>query len=1847
MNETESIRLRKIRTHNLKAIDLDIPHKALTVITGLSGSGKSSLAFDTLFAEGQSRYIETFPPYIRQFLLRAEKPKAEAIEGILPAIAIEQDNTSANTRSTVSTMTGIADYLKLFYTRLAYPLCPQCHQKIRKSSPKTLTEFLYSAYPQKDFLICFPVHFSAHTPFKEACLMLLSQGYSKIWFENKIIRIDEEILERTDFGCQELLVVHSLQRTEPHKKTELLEIFDESFKSGKGRLMILLLPEKESLVFSDKLLCPIDNIEFEEPFPALFSFNNPKGACPTCHGFGRIITIDYDKVIPDKTLSIAQGAIRPFQSPNFAHWQAFLERMLKKRKISLSKKISAYSAAEWDYLINGEASKESAEILVEEDCWCGIKGFFSILEKKTYQTHIRIFLSHYRLYSQCPECNGSRFNKKTLCYKIDSGKTALSIGEFLQLPINELIHTVEGVEIPAFDQATMRIKEEILSRLCYLHDIGLGYLTLDRASRTLSGGETRRANLTICLGNKLTNTLFVLDEPTIGLHPKDCSRLIQLIQKLRNQGNTVVVVEHEETVIKHADYIVELGPGSGAEGGQVIYAGDLKGLCSCSSSLTGAYLSGKKTIPIPQKRRKPQSGFLEIRRATIHNLQELDVDIPLGLFVTITGVSGCGKSSLVQEIISYSLHKIQEINPPPGPFLTDRALIKGWENIEEVIEIDQSPIFKTPRSNLALYLGIWPYVKQLFASTEAAQIQGLEESHFSINSGEGRCPRCLGLGYEKIEMQFLSDVFIPCSVCKGKRFQPYILAIQYHGKSLDQILRMTAKEALMFFNLQAADSSRQANLHKKISSLLTLLEEVGLDYLQLGHPLNQLSGGESQRLKILGILSERLFNKKTRSHTKQRLIILDEPTTGLHIDDVKRLISLLQKLVDAANTLIVVEHNLDLILSSDWVIDLGPLGGKLGGKIIAQGPPETIAAAKESFTGIFLKEKLRASHSFLPTASSFFPSKCQSLFIRGARHHNLKSISLEIELAKTTVFTGISGSGKSTLAFDVLFAESRRRFLDSLSGYARQFIQSLEKPQVDDIECLPPSIAIEQRSNRPGSKSTVGTLSEIYPYLRLLFAKTGIPFDPETKEEAIRQTQEDILEAIRFRLSSKEEYRILAPLIRERKGIYVALGKWAQKKGYAGFRIDGQWYDCQQFPSLSRFKNHTIDLWIGNVNETTSFEELKKNVALALSLGKETLILCDAKNQKDYLFSTKFHCPQSGKSFDELDPRLFSFHSPLGWCPTCLGKGTVGEEEDQAEQQPMLCPDCQGKRLNALARSVFLPWLLQNTKPTIDFLCSLPIGELVNYMRSIESSVKQKEIVEKIVPEIIKRLEFICNIGLYYLSLERSSQSLSAGELQRIYLCSQLGSNLKGILYILDEPTIGLHPTENQKLLNSLEALKTKGNTLVIVEHDTETMKRADKIVDLGPGAGSEGGQVVFQGNYQALLHSQNSLTSQYLTKPMKHPWMGRKRRSCKKNTAWLKIEGISSNNLHDLTVEIPLGRLVVICGVSGSGKSTLLRDGIFMAVKEAIGKSHRSSIKGCWKRLSGAEAISSVCFVDQMPIGKNSRSTPITYLGLFDSIRDLFSQTPLARQRGYTKSRFSYNSKEGRCPDCLGNGTIQISMPLLPLFYLPCESCEGKRYNPQTLEILYKGKSIAEVLHMTVAEACHFFSSIEKLRKPFSILCEIGLSYLCLGQPTPTLSGGEAQRIKLAKELIAMEQKRIQKMFEWGAQKEPKILYLLEEPTIGLHLADIEKFLHLCQSLVEYGHTVVIIEHHPDVIAEADYVIELGPGAGEEGGKIIGTGTPEALAEIRHSPTAPFLKEIVDYSNQPLKSVKNQKENS
>jgi excinuclease ABC subunit A len=1812
----DSIRLRGARQNNLQGVDLELHTGKLIVVTGPSGSGKSSLAFDTIYAEGQRRYVETFSPYTRQFLERMDKPLVDSIEGIPPAIAIEQANIVRTTRSTVGTITEINDYLKLLFPRAAKAFCPKCSGEILPGTPGSILRQILAAHPGKSLLIAFPIKVPEKTKPTDFFEFLSGQGYLRVWLNAKTLRTDEP--PNLKNLPPEILVIQDRIDLDSAAEARLTESIETSLRLGNDRLAVIEPATARIDHHTSGWHCAPCDLDIRPPSPGLFSFNSPLGACPKCKGFGRIIGIDIHRVIPDRSLSISEGVIRPFQSGQSAECQDELVRHCRTRGIDIHRNFERLPKADQDFVIQGEPGLNPGEAR-ESGEWYGVDGYFRWLESKAYKMHIRVLLSRYRSYQPCPSCDGGRFQPETLNYRID-GRT---LPEISGLSLNRLLPILENLPIPHADASAQLVHKQITSRVAYLCHIGLGYLSLDRPTRSLSGGELQRVNLTTCLGASLVNTLFVLDEPSVGLHPRDTSRLIEILRGLRDKGNTLLVVEHEEAVIRAADELVDIGPGRGRSGGQLLYCGPAQNFATAKNSLTADYLTGTKSIPVPKKRRKP-TGHIALKGVTHHNIKNLSVKFPLGILCAVTGVSGSGKTSLVRDVLHRQLIGEDAPEEEAAGFVKS---ITGDEEVDEVVMVDQSPLAKTPRSTPAVYLGVFDRIRDLFGDSPAAEAAGFTASSFSFNSGNGRCDRCGGLGFEKVEMQFLSDLFLRCPECDGTRFRPPLLKIQVGGKSIHEVLELTAAEAVEFF--------KPLDPQGKITGPLQLLAEVGLDYLKLGQPVNSLSGGESQRLKLVHHL--------IRQSRDKALLIFDEPTTGLHFDDVALLVKVFHRLVDEGNSVIVIEHNLEVVKCADWIIDLGPEGGDEGGQIVAAGTPEKILTAPESRTALFLAPLLEGSAPSGPSIlreETPLPKTSPSQFItvRGAREHNLKNINIDIPRDGMVVITGLSGSGKSTLAFDILFAEGQRRFLDSMSAYARQFVDQLEKPDVDSIEGLPPSVAIEQRVTRGGGKSTVATVTEIYHFLRLLFSKLGTQFCPECDVAVASRTPTAIAEEVSAR-AANGPLKILANLVKGRKGFHTEIARAAARQGIETLIVDGDRVAVEAFQKLERFKEHTIDAIVGELTEP----DLKKAddlVRKALRLGKGTARLIEAKGKSTTL-STEMNCPSCQRAFEPLDPRLFSFNSPHGWCQHCRGFGEVwrglGASDNEFEsaieaeldeerrhegledEEPKPCPICQGTRLNETATHVRID------KTSIADFTRAPAADALALCESLKFTGPAAEVARDIITEIRQRLSFLAKVGLDYLSLDRSAKTLSGGESQRIRLAAQLGSNLRGVLYVLDEPTIGLHPRDNERLLDALQTLAKKGNSLVVVEHDEETMRRADQILDLGPGAGSRGGEVVASGTLAQILNHPTSHTARALREPMKHPLRGKRRPEADQ---WLELKGCRLHNIKNETVRIPLHRLSVLTGVSGSGKSSLIRGIVVPSVRDALTRKHAPAYSDLHTGISGFETLGGVLEVDQSPIGKTSRSTPATYVKVFDEIRKLFASIPAARMRGYTNSRFSFNNEGGRCEACLGQGVIKLEMNFLPASYMPCQDCSGRRYNPSTLEILYNGKSIGDVMDMTIEQAVEFFAAHPKIRRPLSLLLETGLGYLKLGQPSPTLSGGEAQRIKLVTQLARRATSAAEEIRT--TRKGKSILYVLEEPTIGLHAHDVAQLIQVLHRLVDEGGTVVVIEHHLDVIAEADHILDIGPEAGAQGGKVVAVGTPEKIVKSKTSRTAPFLAPLL-----------------
>lgn len=1863
----EAIVIKGARQNNLKNLDLEIPTNELIVVTGVSGSGKSTLAFDTIYAEGQRRYVETFSAYARQFLDRMDKPAVDLIQGIPPAIAIDQTNPVRTSRSTVGTMTELNDYLKMLFARLSHLYCHSCGREVSCDSAQSIVETLYAeALTDQRLMICLPISVPHNFTDEEVLKLLDQQGYTRVHYRDKnSVEVVQDRLKLTEVNRERL--------------TESLE---SALHHGNGRVKVYPMDADKKVgkpwSFSIHHHCAECDISFGEPSPSLFSFNSPIGACDDCRGFGRIIGVDFDLVIPDNRKTLKEGVIKPWQTPSNAMCQKDMERYAKKAGVPMDKPWNKLSKKHQHWVLEGEPKVDDSK----GNRWYGVRGFFDWLESKSYKMHIRVLLSKYRSYTPCTTCDGARLKTEALWWRLGERAEArqalgnaaafrpvgntlagsefdllpgLTIHDVLKLPLDQCATFFNELTLPSqFDEAAELLLTEIRSRLNYLLEVGLGYLTLDRQSRTLSGGEVQRINLTTALGTSLVNTLFVLDEPSIGLHPRDMQRMVKVLHRLRDAGNTLLVVEHDPQVMLAADRILDIGPGPGKLGGDICFYGTPKQLLKDKKSLTAKYLRGEKTVTAVNS--NPASLFepkkencLSIRGAREHNLQGVDVDIPLHRLVCITGVSGSGKSTLMRDVLYNGLRK-QAGNPVDAVGAHDQLL--GLEYVDDVVMVDQSPIGKTTRSIPATYVGAFDAIRKLYVAHPTAQERKYTPGIFSFNSGKGRCPTCSGNGFEHVEMQFLSDVYLRCADCDGKRYRDEILEIKLTGagelshqvKSISDVLEMTVAEALAFF----ADNA-------EVLRTLQPLADVGLSYVQLGQAVPTLSGGEAQRLKLAGHLAKnagKTKKKKASSKTdesKGTLFLFDEPTTGLHFDDIATLMMAFQQLLAAGDSLLVIEHNLDVINAADWLIDIGPEGGNGGGQLLASGAPDHFCSSIESHTALALREYRETFGNIAEASASYtrkkLPASERVIQIHNAREHNLKSVDITIPRDKFTVISGVSGSGKSTVAFDIIFGEGQRRYLESLNAYARQFVQPSSRPDVDAIRGIPPSVAIEQRTSRGGRKSTVATLTEIYHFLRLMYVKLGTQYCPDCDEAITPQTPDAILARLQKDYRGKE-ITLLAPMVVARKGIYNELAKWSAGKGFEQLRVDGEYLPTEPWPAIDRYKEHNIELPVGRLKVTPASEmELNQFLLKALELGNGVVIIENhhqkTKKNRDTLFSVARACPCCGQGFDELDPRLFSYNSKHGWCGDCFGTGVVltGFDEEQTGEESSwkaeanddgdiiehVCGGCNGHRLNETARAV------RFRDHSIAELSAFSVDDAAQWFNKLKLKNVEQEIARDLLQELNGRLSFLQKVGLNYLTLDRAAPTLSGGEAQRIRLASQLGSNLQGVCYILDEPTIGLHTRDNRRLIETLRELQQQGNTVVVVEHDEDTIREADYLIDMGPRAGINGGEVVACGSLSQLTKNKNSLTGQFIANPLRHPMDNL--RDTEMRDHWpsenLSILSATQNNLESISVELPLRKLVCVSGVSGSGKSTLIRSVLHGNLKRAInGKKKKLKWQGC-ESLEGWQSIQRILEVDQTPIGKTPRSCPATYIGIWDTIRKLFADTVDARLRGYKPTRFSFNAGDGRCSACGGNGMRKIEMNFLPDVRVECEVCHGWRFNDETLTVRYKDKHIGDVLAMNVEEATEYFEAIPSVRHALQLLQDVGLGYLTLGQQSPTLSGGEAQRIKLVAEL-AKAKTGPAALAKGGIQHN---LYVLDEPTVGLHMADVDKLLRVLHRLVDAGNSVVVVEHNLDVIAEADWIIDMGPEGGKGGGKVVAQGTPATICKRKRSQTGLYLKELLQKS--------------
>jgi excinuclease ABC subunit A len=1868
----DAIRIRGARQHNLRDVHVDVPLGRLTVVTGVSGSGKSSLAFDTLYAEGQRRYVETFSAYARQFLDRMDRPDVEAVERIPPAVAIDRTNAVRTSRSTVGTLTELLDHLKLLWSKTARLSCPDCGRDVRRDDPASVARELAGLPEGTRFVVGFDLAMGEGRSPADAASDLHAAGFLRALVGDDTVEVARDGGNLPREGRLRVVVDRLVAGRVPAAR--LADSLETAFRGGAGRAVVRVLGEGagDDRRYSDALHCAYCERSFRDPSPGLFSFNSALGACATCHGFGRTVGIDWDLVVPDPAKTIRGGALAPLTTPSSADVRRDLLAWCRRARVPVDVPWSSLPEEARRTALEGEGRGD--------DGWYGIRGWFEWLERKTYKVHVRVYLARYRGYPTCPSCGGGRLAEEGRSWRV-GGRT---LPEVTALSVEDARRFFDALELApeagaGRASAVATLLAEVRTRLEVLDAAGLSYLTLDRPARTLSGGEAQRVHLTTALGTSLVNALYVLDEPSVGLHPRDNARLVRILRRLRDQGNTVVVVEHDPAIVSAADHLIDMGPGAGERGGRVVARGDPATVAADPASVTGAWLAGRRSVPRPARRRDlagaPRVG---VRGARAHNLRGVDLLVPLGGVTVLSGVSGSGKSTLAHDVLYLALRRaLGRPEGTPGP----HDEVVGADAVSDVVLVDQSALGRTPRANPATYVGAWDGVRAAFAATDEARARGYTASTFSFNVEGGRCERCKGDGHERVEMQFLSDVYVPCPDCDGKRFRPEVREVRWRGLGIHDVLRLTVDEALARFE----DRPR-------VLAALRPLAEVGLGYLRLGQPLSTLSGGEAQRLRI----AEALAAPRTG---KPSLFVLDEPTTGLHLEDVAVLLRAIDRLVARGHGVLAVEHHLDVLAAADLLVDLGPEGGPEGGRVVATGTPEEVARGG-GHTARHLRAHLagrgdpdlEAQPTLALGAARGAPGPVDGAAIEvlGAREHNLRDVDVRIPRDALVVVTGPSGSGKSTLAFDIVFAEGQRRYVESLSAYARQFVGQLPRPDVDHVAGIPPTVAIEQRTTRGSSRSTVATQTEIAHFLRLLYAKTGVPHCP-TCDRALEARPAEALYDRLLEERRGEEVALLAPVVLGRKGFHREVFEAAARRGHAEARVDGRLVATSPTPVIARWNEHDVEEVVARVRVVPEARgRLREALTEALALGKGSVVVLGADGTAQSL-STSRTCPKDGGTVPELDPRLFSHNSPRGWCPACRGLGT------EPRVDPALLPVDEGKSLKrgavrglslsddvlqaflkdvarTLRVDVRAKWrdlpaatrrrvLAGGTGPggtfrgaaayledflrecpdvAIDWLgdyatrapcracgggrlrpeaaavrvggrrladlLALPIDRFAHEVEALPLKGRDAAVAEPVRRELASRVEFLRRVGLGYLSLDRSALTLSGGEAQRIRLAAQLGSNLRGACYVLDEPTIGLHVRDNERLLDALTALRDRGNSLIVVEHDEATIRRADHLIDLGPGGGREGGRVVAQGPPDVVARDPASPTGRLLSRPPRPP-----RPSRGPAPHVLEVVGATAHNLRDVSVSVPLGRLTVVTGVSGSGKSTLVRDVVHEGVRRALGR--RDARPGAHRALRGVERVERVLEVDQTPVGKTPRSVPATYLGVWDALRAAFARTPEARARGWGPGRFSFNVKGGRCEACEGQGRVTVEMAFLPDVTVPCDACGGGRFTAETNEIRWRGLSAAQTLALTFADAARTFDAFPAVAPFLALMEEVGLGYLSLGQPATTLSGGEAQRLKLVTEL-------------GRGGREGRTLYVLDEPTTGLHGEDVDRLTAVLRRLVDRGDTVLVIEHNLDVIADADHVIDLGPEGGEGGGRVVAEGSPaEVAARWRGSHTGAALR--------------------
>ncbi len=1642
------------KENNLQGIDVRIPHDCMVVFVGPSGSGKSSLAFDTIFKESERRFLANLSLRSSRLLSRLGQPDFGHGQGFRPAIAVSQNSYVSGVRSTVGTLSELGAELRLLFARFAKQTCPACQEAIAPSIPPT-------------------------------SLMQCQCG----------------------------------QKIPPLSRS-------------------------------------------------LFSFNTPSGACPSCRGLGFEEKVDPKKLVDAPHKSLRHGALVPTTPTGYIVYSQVtpesMNEVCQAHGFSIDIPWQDLSPEQKDVIFFGSKRVKVAfgkHALESRMKWKGIKakprerGFYlglipviaETLKKKRNGNILRFVSSHV-----CASCQGTRLSEMARLPRFDGS----NIAAFNKMTVQELLQRAQAVTTQDFGHRSNTI-ETILKRIrqrCeFLLKLGLGHLALSRSSGSLSGGESRRLKLATQLGIDLVGVNYVFDEPCAGLHHGERASLAELLGELRDQGNSVFVVEHDQAFCRQADFLIEIGPGSGTKGGQLLYAGVPR-----ESDRTRSHSEFRINSSEP----KTADDFLTVREAQTNNLVCKNVPFLLGALNIVSGVSGAGKSSLLSGTLAPLLKDaLGHGNPKTkGGLITPRAF-------KHIHLVDQKPIGRSPRSNPATWSGAFDRIRAHFANTEEARALGFDKGRFSFNKAGGRCETCEGAGVESIGLMHMPLVQVTCSACGGQRFNEETLSVTYKGHSIKAVLDFTIDEAQFVF----AD--------QKIKSTLQAMQDLGLGYLTLGQPATTLSGGEAQRLKLARVLD--------KSSGPETVIILDEPTNGLHPQDVKTFCDAMLNLTARGTTVIVADHDIEVMKQADWLVELGPGAGPMGGQLVYAGIPTSIQDVSESPT----KSVLVSTSNGPKRQSRKRTAKPRPTILEGVETNNLKSVHVTFQPSTLTGISGVSGSGKTSLAFDTLASLGQGRFAESFSPYLRREIRAHRKAILTNCQGVRPTIVVRSKDNNAPLTSTVGTYGDIDQGLRLLFARIGRLEDPDSSDVVLDRASHfsfnHVLGSCDRCGGSGEESRCDLQKLIPDTAISIEDGALCQTQG--GKSI---------FEAIGR--HHAVIEAMAShydINLSLPWKDLPRRAIARLvdGCGSEEFSVTWETARIRGESSHTFHSPWPGIAFlveQEFEKKKERVAGPI------FGQLL----------SPIPCEGCQGERLSKRARRVFVgDWRLPQ-------LCALEITALHDLMqnadaflqsKSRESSEKELAVTGKIFLELIPKLQKLLRLGLGHLTLSRSKRSLSTGESRRLEIAKQLTSGLRDVCYVLDEPGLGLHAQDKVALGQVMRELADGDNTVVFVDHDLTLLQQADQIIDMGPQSGEQGGQVVASGSPTEVARNVNSLTGKYL----REGHHLQRSYSNLETTPGPIIEGAHLHNLQDLDFEVCFGEIHVVCGVSGSGKTTLIFDVLAQSLRA------KGAI-GCRALRNNADATE-IFEIDGRPRGSGPMSVIATYLSMVDPLRKLFASTEGAKKRAMTRSHFSFRSKHGRCPTCLGSGEEVIALDFMPDAKAPCPHCSGLRYGEETRSILLHGLSIDQVMSMNLNALKEKEWLPKRIVNALTQLSELGLGHLTLGRRCDSLSGGESQRLKIGKELTKQ-------------RGEKPAIFLFDEPARGLHLHDQEILLRQFEKLSKKGHAVICTEHALGLIRASDRVTELGPGSGKNGGHIVFTGLPQDLLSTK-TPTGRSLSQLIE----------------